>query len=104
MAAWSYAVAAATPRLAGVPRATAAESINTVASESDTALTEIVITAQRRSEIAQDVPISVSVYSADDLKVVGAALSDEDFPHHCHRRLVAEYLKAKWQNVEICHL
>ena len=27
-----------------------------------------------------------------------------DKPHHCHRRLVAEYLRKHWGNVEIAHL
>ncbi len=31
-------------------------------------------------------------------------LCSEEKPHHCHRRLVAEYLKEKWGNVEIEHL
>lgn len=31
-------------------------------------------------------------------------LCSEDKPHHCHRRLVAEYLRNKWTNVEIVHL
>ncbi len=31
-------------------------------------------------------------------------LCSEDKPHHCHRRLVAEYLKEKWGDVEIEHL
>lgn len=31
-------------------------------------------------------------------------LCSEDKPHHCHRRLVAEYLAVKWTNVEIVHL
>ena len=31
-------------------------------------------------------------------------LCSEDKPHRCHRRLVAEYLKGKWSNVEIDHL
>jgi uncharacterized protein (DUF488 family) len=31
-------------------------------------------------------------------------LCSEDKPHHCHRRLVAEYLKDHWDNVEIRHL
>jgi uncharacterized protein (DUF488 family) len=34
----------------------------------------------------------------------GCLLCSEDRPHHCHRRLVAEYLKDKWGNVEIEHL
>ncbi len=31
-------------------------------------------------------------------------LCSEDKPHHCHRRLVAEYLRNKWGDVEIQHL
>jgi uncharacterized protein (DUF488 family) len=31
-------------------------------------------------------------------------LCSEDKPHHCHRRLVAEYLKDKWGDLEIAHL
>lgn len=31
-------------------------------------------------------------------------LCSEDKPHHCHRRLVAEYLKEKWGDVDIVHL
>jgi uncharacterized protein (DUF488 family) len=31
-------------------------------------------------------------------------LCSEDKPQQCHRRLVAEYLYAKWGNVEIIHL
>lgn len=34
----------------------------------------------------------------------GCLLCSEDKPHHCHRRLVAEYLKEKWRDVEIVHL
>ena len=34
----------------------------------------------------------------------GCLLCSEDKPHHCHRRLVAEYLKQHWGNVEIAHL
>jgi uncharacterized protein (DUF488 family) len=34
----------------------------------------------------------------------GCLLCSEDKPHHCHRRLVAEYLKKKWSDVEIEHL
>jgi uncharacterized protein (DUF488 family) len=28
-------------------------------------------------------------------------LCSEETPHHCHRRLVAEYLKQHWRDVEI---
>ncbi len=31
-------------------------------------------------------------------------LCSEAKPHHCHRRLVAEYLKQKWGGLEIVHL
>lgn len=31
-------------------------------------------------------------------------LCSESKPHHCHRRLVAEYLKGTWNDVEIVHL
>lgn len=31
-------------------------------------------------------------------------LCSEPTPHHCHRRLVAEYLRDNWGNVEIKHL
>ena len=31
-------------------------------------------------------------------------LCSEDKPHHCHRRLVAEYLREYWGNIEIKHL
>lgn len=34
----------------------------------------------------------------------GCLLCSEDKPHHCHRRLVAEYLREKWGGVEIEHL
>jgi uncharacterized protein (DUF488 family) len=34
----------------------------------------------------------------------GCLLCSEDKPHHCHRRIVAEYLKEKWSDVEIIHL
>ncbi|MCK9363756.1 MAG: DUF488 domain-containing protein [Syntrophales bacterium] len=34
----------------------------------------------------------------------GCLLCSEDKPLHCHRRLVAEYLRSKWGNVRIIHL
>ena len=34
----------------------------------------------------------------------GCLLCSEDTPHHCHRRLVAEYLQRKWGDVKITHL
>lgn len=34
----------------------------------------------------------------------GCLLCSEDKPIHCHRRLVAEYLKEHWGDIEIVHL
>lgn len=31
-------------------------------------------------------------------------LCSEDQPHHCHRRLVVEYLNQHWGGIEITHL
>jgi uncharacterized protein (DUF488 family) len=31
-------------------------------------------------------------------------LCSEEKPHHCHRRLVAEYLREHWENLQITHL
>jgi uncharacterized protein (DUF488 family) len=31
-------------------------------------------------------------------------LCSEPTPHHCHRRLVAEYLSDKWRDIDIHHL
>lgn len=39
-----------------------------------------------------------------DLIDGGCLLCSEETPHHCHRRLVAEYLNDKWGGVEIEHL
>lgn len=34
----------------------------------------------------------------------GCLLCSEDKPHHCHRRLVADYLRQRWGDVEVSHL
>jgi len=34
----------------------------------------------------------------------GCLLCSESTPEHCHRRLVAEYLKSRWEDLEIVHL
>lgn len=34
----------------------------------------------------------------------GCLLCSEDKPHFCHRRLVAEYLRDRWNSVEVDHL
>jgi len=40
----------------------------------------------------------------DELLEEGCLLCSEDEPHHCHRRLVAEYLKEHGRDLEIVHL
>lgn len=39
-----------------------------------------------------------------DLLDHGCLLCSEHLPHHCHRRLVAEYLNAKWGGIRTKHL
>lgn len=39
-----------------------------------------------------------------DILADSCLLCSEDKPEHCHRRLVAEYLRDKWGDVEIVHL
>lgn len=39
-----------------------------------------------------------------DTAHLGCLLCSEKKPHHCHRRLVAEYLKKKWGSVLTSHL
>ena len=39
-----------------------------------------------------------------DLVADGCLLCSEDQPHHCHRRLVAEYLRDRWGGIDIEHL
>ena len=34
----------------------------------------------------------------------GCLLCSEHLPHHCHRRLVAEYLNSKWGGIKTKHL
>lgn len=34
----------------------------------------------------------------------GCLLCSEDKPHYCHRRLVAEYLKRHWGDIQVSHL
>jgi uncharacterized protein (DUF488 family) len=34
----------------------------------------------------------------------GCLLCSEDKPEHCHRRLVADYLRDKWHDVNVVHL
>ncbi len=39
-----------------------------------------------------------------DVVAEGCLLCSEDKPHHCHRRLVAGYLRQHWGDVDISHL
>lgn len=39
-----------------------------------------------------------------DVIAEGCLLCSEDKPHHCHRRLVAEYLREHWGEVVVKHL
>ena len=39
-----------------------------------------------------------------ELVAEGCLLCSEDKPHHCHRRLVAEYLRQHWGGLDIQHL
>lgn len=41
---------------------------------------------------------------SQDVLADSCLLCSEDKPDHCHRRLVAEYLKEHWGDVEILHL
>ena len=39
-----------------------------------------------------------------DVIADGCLLCSEDKPHHCHRRLVADYLSDRWGGVDVHHL
>lgn len=68
-------ITARKPLFAAIALATAV-SAPTVTAQSDQelfALEEVVVTARRRSESLQDVPIAVTAISGDDLKLKGAA-------------------------------
>ncbi len=45
-----------------------------------------------------------NVLSREDFAKRTVLLCSESTPEHCHRRLVAEYLKRHWGEVEITHL
>jgi uncharacterized protein (DUF488 family) len=34
----------------------------------------------------------------------GCLLCSEDKPHHCHRRLVVDYLQKRWGNLSVMHI
>lgn len=50
----------------------------------------------RRRRIEETVP--------RDVVADGCLLCSEDEPHHCHRRLVAEYLSGRWGDINVVHL
>lgn len=50
----------------------------------------------RKREIEKSLP--------RDIFHSGCLLCSEHQPHHCHRRVVAEYLRDQWGDVEIEHL
>ena len=54
----------------------------------------LALMAERRIETSID----------KDLVAGACLLCSEQTPHHCHRRLVAEYLRGKWGDVDIQHL
>ncbi len=54
------------------------------------------------SELIEERRIEQAV--SRDLLAGGCLLCSEEKPHHCHRRLVAEYLRKKWGDVEIEHI
>ena len=62
------AIAAATLAFVAAPAAIAQDT----AAEDDSGLTEIVVTAQRRSENLQDVPLSISAISGDKLDAINS--------------------------------
>ncbi len=54
-------------------------------------------------DLMRDRQIETAVRS-DLFNVPTALLCSEPKPDHCHRRLVAEYLRYRWGGVEIVHL
>ncbi|MCX5660990.1 MAG: DUF488 domain-containing protein [Planctomycetota bacterium] len=46
----------------------------------------------------------IEKFIAPDTADMGCLLCSEKEPHHCHRRLVAEYLRERWKDVAVEHL
>ena len=68
----TLAALAASTCIAALPMAASAQSADTAAQESaDDGLGEIVVTAQRRQQNVQDVPIAITAVSADQLRESG---------------------------------
>jgi uncharacterized protein (DUF488 family) len=57
---------------------------------------------QRFLDLMRDRQIERTI--SRDLIDSACLLCSEEKPHHCHRRLVAEYLKQHWGDVEIEHI
>ena len=47
---------------------------------------------------------AIEMLASRELMHGACLLCSEEKPHHCHRRLVAEYLQQRWKDVEITHL
>lgn len=56
------------------------------------------------SKLLEERQISDDFYATMLKKGPYCLLCSEALPDHCHRRLVAEHLRAKWQEIEIVHL
>lgn len=56
----------------------------------------------RFRELMQERRIEETV--AQEIISDGCLLCSEHEPHHCHRRLVAEYLNEHWGDIEVVHL
>jgi len=75
----SYAVAAilGTTSFSVAAAAAAADSTEPVANAEDEGLTEIIVTAQHRSESMQDVPISMQAFTAETLQQLNISTFDD---------------------------
>jgi iron complex outermembrane receptor protein len=71
-------IAAAVAAILGVPAAAWAQSANTEAGASES-LAEVVVTAQRRTENLQDVPITIQALTSDTLEKLGGVTTFDDF-------------------------
>jgi uncharacterized protein (DUF488 family) len=58
--------------------------------------------ARRFRDLLRERKIEDSI--SPELVKGGCLLCSEDKPHHCHRRIVAEYLQQRWGSFEIVHL
>ena len=56
----------------------------------------------RRADVKRVVDVRLN--NSGQLADQGCLLCSEHKPHHCHRRLVAEYLAQKWGQLDTQHL